>query len=570
MQTALTASLTDAWLGLPEALRQRLARASTGWRHMARCGRECLGLARAAADTPQRARLLALAADLFLWAWGENPLCGPLASEILAQADLSLPDTSRAALRAVAENWREPGDKEGGLAYFQRLQARGDPERLAQFLAGQIAKDPAGLFWRAKALDLDGLALNALALNALESRAGLEPVARSLQAQAAFLRHDTQHCLDGLASLGETFGPAFGPARTGLALLRAGDEAAALPRLRAALALAPWQASLALVAADAATGTRGALAPPPGPALVLLHTRNNAVQLDATLAGLLASDLCGARVAVLDQRSTDETAQVLGAWRERAGEGLLRINLPVDLGAPAARNWLCALPEAKSAATLAFVDDDISLPPDWLLRLGAGLAAFPDAGAAGCSVAAQEAPHRLLAGAGQLVIPTQAAPDRPDLDFQSLTPNPFGLCDAHRQGPDWGLSERLGPCASVPGCCQLLRRADLDVPFAQGGGFSLALGPNGTDGPEDTAAFERDLRLLATGRFAAHQGHLRVLRRGSADQSPQAVSNARANRYKLQTMHSREAIAGLISAQALRLGEAVDQALGALDRAGEQ
>lgn len=567
MPAQLTKSLASAWLGLPEALRQRLGLASTGWRHLARCGRECLGLARNARDDAARARLLALAADLFLRAWGENPLCGPLAAEILAHADLPLPHASRAALYAVAENWREPGDKEGGTAYFQRLLARGDPDRLAQFLAGQIARDPAGLFWRAKALDLD---LDALALNALESLPGLAPVARSLQAQAAFLRGDAQRCLDGLASLDDVFGPAFGPARTGLALLRAGDEAAALPHLRAALILAPWQASLALVAADAATGMRSALAPPPGPALVLLHTRDNAAQLDATLGELFASDLCGARVAVLDQGSTDETAQVLAAWRERAGEGLLCIGLPVDIGAPAARNWLCALPEAKSAASLALVDDDILLPPDWLQRLGAALAAFPDAGAAGCSVAAHEAPQRLHSAAGQLVIPPEAAPDRPDLDFQSLTPNPLGLCDAHSQGPDWSLFEHLGPCASVSGRCLLVRRADLDAPFAQGGGFSLALGPTGTDGPEGSADFERDLRRLIAGGFAAHQGHLRVLRRGVVDPSPDMVSNAQGNRYKLQTMHPREEIAGLLTAQALRLGEAVDQALGVLDRPENQ
>ncbi len=563
--------LSAAWAALPAPLRQRLGLASTGWRHLAQAGALCLGLARSAGESGERARLTALAADLLLWAFGENPLSGPLAAEILAAPELPLPEASRAALAAVAANWRVPSEAEGGLAYFERLAARRDTAKLAEFLAGQVQKAPQALFWREKALALALYAAEPEARAALEATAleglglssnlgpALAPVAAGLTAQAAFLRGDTGACVDGLthmqAACGPAFGPGFAPARLGLALLAAEEDAAALPQLFQALAAAPWQASLALAAADAVSGLRHELAPLPGPALIMLYTWNKAADLDATLLSLFASDLQNARVMVLDNGSTDKTPQVLSAWAERVGEKLLRVDLPINIGAPAARNWLAALPEAKAAETLVFLDDDVDLPTDWLRRLGAALRQHPDAGVVGCKVADHHAPHLLQNVAGHLVIPPDVPDDRPDLDFQSLTPNPFRLADAHLQGPDWGLFDFMAPCASVTGCCHLFRRAALDVPMTAGGGFSLALGPSQYDD------FERDLRMLSSGATAVYTGHLRVRHRKRSGLSAQgggqgadaAGAGAQGNRYKMQTMHTREEISGFIQAQAGRL-----------------
>ncbi|MDP2849195.1 MAG: glycosyltransferase [Humidesulfovibrio sp.] len=579
MPADLNASLANAWLALPESLRQRLALASTGWRHLALAGAECLRLARTADDPAEKSRLQVLAADILLWAFGENPLSGPLAAEILSAADLPLCNAARTSLSAVATHWRAPEGKEGGLAYFERLAQRRDTRKLADFLAGQVQKDPAGLFWREKALALalysgaGELAefLEATALEGLSGTPGFVPASRMLRAQAAFLRGDLNACLHELTIelplLQDVYGPAFAAARAGLALLSAGEDTAALPLLRDCLAAAPWQAGLAQVAADAQNGLRHRLTPPPGPALIMLYSWNKSADLDATLASLFASDLSTkgggrARVMVLDNGSSDETAQVLDAWQGRAGESLLRMDLPVNIGAPAARNWLAATPEAKAAEILVYLDDDVDLPPDWLHRLGAALEAHPDTGVVGCRVADHQAPHLLQNVAGHLVVPPDAPEDRPDLDFQSLAPNPFRLADAHLQGPDWGLFDFVGACGSVTGCCHLFRRAAFDAV----GPFSLALGPSQYDD------FERDLRMLAAGRVAVCQGHLRVRHRkrsGLAAQEGDASSNAFGNRYKMQTMHTREEIAGFIAAQALRLGEAVAGAFALLDRAGD-
>jgi GT2 family glycosyltransferase len=571
--------LAPSWSALPETMRQRLTLASTGWRHLALTGAEGLRLARIAHDADEKSRLYALAADILLWAFGENPLSGPLAAEILSAADLPLSEAARAGLSAVAGRWRAPDAKEGGLAYFERLAMKRDTQKLADFLAGQVDKDTSGLFWREKALALAlyigeaelSRALEATALAGLSDLPGLAPAARILSAQSAFLRGDAEFCLDELVSdlhpLQEAYGPAFAAARAGLALLSAGEDAAALPLLRDCLAVAPWQAGLAQVAADAESGLRHMLCPPPGPALIMLYSWNKATDLDATLASLTASDLSTAgggraRIMALNNGSTDGTAQVLDAWAARLGQDFSRLDLPVNIGAPAARNWLAATPEARAAETLVYLDDDVDLPPDWLQRLGAALETHPQAGVVGCKVADHQAPHLLQNVAGHLVIPAEATDDRPDVDFRSLTPNPFRLCGAHLQGPDWGLFDFVSPCASVTGCCHLFRRAAFDAV----GPFSLALAPSQYDD------FERDVRMLATGRAAVCQGHLRVRHRkrsGLAAQEGDASSNAQGNRYKMQTMHPREEIAGFIAAQAKQLGEAAAGAFALLDRAGD-
>jgi GT2 family glycosyltransferase len=573
--------LAQAWAAVPAPARARLTLASTGWRHLALAGADCLRAARAEQEPDEAARLYALASGVLLWAFGENPLHGPLAAEILGAADLPLPAPARAALSAVAQGWRAPGPGEGGMALFERLAARRDTARLADFLAGQASRNAHSLFWREKALALalylgdaepEACAkLEAAALGGLDG--GLALVAGLLRGQSAFLRGETELCLRELSTLPPAFGPSFAAARAGLALLAAGEDAAAMPLLFDSLAAAPWQASLAMVAADALQGARQALVPPPGPVLVMLYTWNKAADLDATLSSLMASELCGGRVLVLDNGSSDATPQVLDAWEARAGGTLSRVTLPVNIGAPAARNWLLATEAARAAETLVFLDDDVTLPADWLGRLGAAQARQPLAGVVGCSVADSQAPHLLQNVAGHLAIPPEVEAEpgdaRPDLDFQSLTPNPFRLLDAHLQGPDWGLFAHVSPCASVTGCCHLFRRADVLAPAQKGGGFSLALAPSQYDD------FERDLRMCAAGGFAVHTGHLRVRHRkrsglaaqGGGEADGQASLSALGNRYKMQTMHPRAEIAAIISAQAERLGEHIDDTLRRLDAA---
>ncbi len=99
---------------------------------------------------------------------------------------------------------------------------------------------------------------------------------------------------------------------------------------------------------------------------LLLYTFNKASDLDRTLAGLSRADLSfapGTRIVVLDNGSTDATPDVLAAWADRLGPDLFeRVDLPVNIGAPAARNWLMRHPRVTGSAWAAYLDDDADLP----------------------------------------------------------------------------------------------------------------------------------------------------------------------------------------------------------------
>jgi len=62
---------------------------------------------------------------------------------------------------------------------------------------------------------------------------------------------------------------------------------------------------------------------------------------------------------VVDNGSTDETSQVIAAYADRLGsDRLVPVILPVNVCAPAARNWLMRREECRESAWTAFLDDD--------------------------------------------------------------------------------------------------------------------------------------------------------------------------------------------------------------------
>jgi len=49
----------------------------------------------------------------------------------------------------------------------------------------------------------------------------------------------------------------------------------------------------------------------------------------------------------------------------KEGKEKIIIELPVNIGAPAARNWLIARDETWQSDYIAFLDDDITMPENW-------------------------------------------------------------------------------------------------------------------------------------------------------------------------------------------------------------
>ncbi len=110
------------------------------------------------------------------------------------------------------------------------------------------------------------------------------------------------------------------------------------------------------------------------PVSVVVPTRNRARYLEVALASLRAQRGATAlELVVVDDGSTDDTRSVAAAHGARVE--------PVrGAGLNAARNTGVT---ATSGDLVAFVDDDVWVPPDWLAALAAGAEDHPDADAFG-------------------------------------------------------------------------------------------------------------------------------------------------------------------------------------------
>jgi hypothetical protein len=525
-----TPMLAAAWQTLrataPAPALARLAQGGVGKQHLV----DAAGLLLDSAPGLALDGTAPLAYALLLAAWEEDPLDGEMAGHLLAAQARQpfLPAGLVPALETARARHRRPDN----LTYFLRLATRREYAKLTRLIASEAKKDPGNLFWPQRAL------VHAAVTGdwdfALEMTAALPPTLAFLHAassaQAAFFAKDWPQAARLLAEAESTAPlPGLRERRTE-ALYRAGDVPAARGLWREALAARPWRANLLLRAHDALAGLDRAAALPPGRVAVLLYCFNKATDLDATLGSLAASNLGEARIFVLDNGSTDSTPEVIAAWAGRLAGRLVPVPLPVNVGAPAARNWLASLPEVRDTDFCAYLDDDVEVPGDWLARLGAAAAALPGAGAWGCRISEYGSPG-VLQNADLHLQPPEGKTEFPDLDPRKSREPCFRVSNLHLQTLDLGQFDYVRPCASVTGCCHLFRTATL----RQGGGFSIRLSPTQYDD------LEHDLRLAASGKFAAYQGHLCVAHKkktGKVSQSqPAPYGNAIGNQYKLQAMH---------------------------------
>jgi glycosyltransferase involved in cell wall biosynthesis len=120
---------------------------------------------------------------------------------------------------------------------------------------------------------------------------------------------------------------------------------------------------------------------PAPPISVVLPTRNRADYLDVALASLVSQRLDGPyELLVVDDDSEDRTQTVVQKWSVRC----IRAERPRGLNA--ARNLGVS---ATAAPLVAFVDDDVYVPPDWLRALLEGAGRHPDADAFGGPIRAR-------------------------------------------------------------------------------------------------------------------------------------------------------------------------------------
>ena len=578
---------------LPSGAALALAKGSVGAQHLMRISSALLGAASSAQAQGLEARL---AGELLFAAWEANPLNGSVALQALRLEGgvYKLATPCREVVSFAAEKWRAPQD----ISRQEALLQAGDYDALARHLDAGLDQEPQNLYWLQQAWNL------ALA----DGR--LEWFAAHLN-QHEYQQHPLLRFIEGCLLLAESCGddseesvrvgaaralplfrdlaaqhPAPGRAKFPPALYWSAPEEmcahclALLGELPAAqriwaktLARRPWHTNLALRLHDSALPAAPASAAQlAGNTALLLYSFNKEPDLAATLEAMAPGAALFRKVLVLDNGSSDKTAALLRAWQDKLGPDLFEpILLPVNVGAPAARNWLALHPEAAACEYLLYLDDDALVrsqtmpePCAWLDHLAAAVSRYPQAVVWGLKIRDHLLPWQAQSVDLHIEPNTPgkgAANEQPAAPFSltSALTYPFAISGLHSQVADFGQFTYTRPCVSVTGCCHLLRRRD----FKEHGGFNLVFSPSQYDD------LERDLRLAAAGQHACYHGHFSVRhlkRTGKGVQMSRAqYGNGLANSYKLAGRFTPEDLSRLFAFQNSLLQDDLQRKLGRLD-----
>ncbi|MDR3640720.1 MAG: glycosyltransferase [Humidesulfovibrio sp.] len=487
------------------------------------------------------ADLAASGAGLACWSWQRAPLDAARA-ETLAHAlpETPVADFAAALARHLSLQPEAAGLTAGlaaGLAVeIAELLATGETAFLVRALLPRLRDPATGLAWLAAAWDgllrLGSADLAEAALAACAWPQVFAPLRARLAAEASFLYAPPEAALAALDELAACDGAglfaAFSAYLRGELLLRLGEARAGRESLAALFSAMPWHTHLGLKLHDL-------LVPPPvarpedsARATILMYSWNKAGLTRQTLESLARTDYGDARILALDNGSTDGTGAVM---RDCAGlfpAGRLRvIRLPVNVGAPAARNWLISQPEVQQAEFAVFLDDDVLLPGRWLGRLLGAALARPEVGAAGCRVVSATPPPCLQSADYQLFAPLNEA-----RTFRELPEN-VNVFDNCAGALDFGLFTYARPATHVSGCCHALRVAVL----RELGGFDIRFSPTQFDD------LDRDLRSAVAGHPAAYAGDVAIAHVQHSSlakaKGPAATGQVLGNKIKLEGKHTQ-------------------------------
>ena len=446
-----------------------------------------------AAASDDRARLVALGSRLFAMAWSAFPLNGPLAAELVrlsatfpnpAMTERSLRLARRLAKGAAAPAPTEPGelfacqDFEGLRCFFEAEADRG----VSLPLVGQ-------------AVQLQGLLSEwDWLIDFLERHvAPADPeLARLLLGDAYLAGGRFEQAVKTLEETVSLYGLSGWGLRLATARVGAGDADGAKRLLGRVLKEFPDHVT-ALLNLDALAFPASRDGRLEGGCAVSIYSYDKAPELRRTLESVLASDLGPevgeVTVRVLINGSADDSLAVAEAARENFGGRMEIVSLPVNVGAPAARNWLLDAAVSDGARWIAYLDDDVLVPSDWLAGLAAGTVEFPEAGVWGCRVADVRSPSLTQHGDGFLQAGEGSGAGR---RINLLEPCAECLI------PELVAYRRYA--ASVTGCCHLFKTGSL----SRSGGFDLLFSPSQFDD------LDLDLRRLGEGKPAAYLGDVSI------------------------------------------------------------
>jgi len=461
-----------------------------------------------------------IAGDLFLAAWAENPFDGQCAAALAANG-ASLPSLAsplQPVIKSVLAHWQPDVTPEAKRAMG------GDKSEQLAFLTERLQHAPRSLFWWHHLYEFSRIhgdwSVLANALAKAKPPEGLGTLFQWALANALLASGDHLAAAGTYRVCLESFPVPCAEERLVTAWLRSGKIEKSFDLLRRCAEKRPWNIGLWLRLFELGAQGMIGVKPVPGRTMVLGYSYNKDNDLAETLESLVKSDLDDVHVRILDNGSSDNTADVIRRFVDKFGsDHAAMVPVPVNIGAPAARNWLMNLPEVQKSDFVAYIDDDIALPKDWLLRFGAAVKRYPDAGVWGCKVVDFDGPVRVQCGEHNL---TPSSEERQTTLMSTIM----------LQEGDFGQADYIRPCASVTGCVHLFRTGKL----LENGPFDLRFSPTQYDD------LERDLRMVKSGGYAVYQGFLAIphKRRPGAmsDAGGPESANASANMHKLMTKYS--------------------------------
>lgn len=582
--------------GLPPLAAEGLAKGSVGAQHLMRLSSLLLARVR---SPQEHAFELRLAGELLFAAWEANPLNSTAALQILRLEGglYKLTPECRNVVSFTAGHWQPPTD----TARLDNLAREGETDALAALMDEGLSREPRNLYWLHQAWNLaqaEGrLDWFAAHLSRQEHRqqpllrfvAGCLLLAQSGGDDAeSHAQHGAAQALPIFRDLaaehrprpnGEGLPPALhwsAPAEMyAHCLALCGDLSAARCIWAEILSSRPWHSNLALRLHDATLKDTPDLNPLLNNTALLLYSFNKADDLAATLRAVAPSASLFRKILVLDNGSSDATAALLRNWQAELGADLFEpVFLPVNVGAPAARNWLAGRPEVAACEYALYLDDDALVAtgamPDvraWLKHLALAVGRYPQAAVWGLKIRDHQLPWQAQSVDLHVEpnIPGSAGAAAPAAQFSltSALTYPFAVSGLHTQAPDFGQFSYTRPCVSVTGCCHLMRSRDLQGQGPDQGGFNLVFSPSQYDD------LERDLRLAVAGRHVCYHGHFSVrhLKRTGkgAHMSRAQYGNGLANSYKLAGRFTPEELSGLFAFQDALLQDDLQRKLERLD-----
>lgn len=280
---------------------------------------------------------------------------------------------------------------------------------------------------------------------------------------------------------------------------------------------------------------------------ILLYSWNNGTLIDNTLKNLAASSIGSAKIFALNNGSSDNTGEVVANAANLFADGKYKgIQLPVNVGAPPARNWLLAEPEVRKCKWAVFLDDDVELPENWLEELMGTAKHYGNPGAVGCCITSTAKPTSLQSADYHLFPPGNGTSQIEGLTEQVM------VFDSCRNAFDYGQFSYTRPAVHVSGCCHMLNMEAVH----KCGSFDVRFNPTQFDD------LERDLRAYLGGYTHVYAGQLKI---GHIQHSSLAkASNVRGmaqvfgNKIKLESKYTEHDLNAIFSRDLAQLWKDVE------------